>query len=72
VNKCYRLFMSSHDAWLLEGSEGDGWSDEDVRYGLCEYCEQPMEEGGCKECGPYLPELLASFTVVAGVVKEVG
>ena len=70
--------VSYYDTWLLEGSEPDGYDEDTAPHGLCDFCEQPMDYGSdgefCSRCGP-LPhealDIVASFTVVDGVVTEV-
>ena len=70
--------MSLYDSWLLEGSEGEPWTEDTAPHGLCEFCEAPMEYGAsgeyCPGCEPredleYSP-VRASFEVVEGKVRE--
>lgn len=65
--------MSAHDSWLLEGSEGEPWTEDTAPLGLCPFCECPIkaDDAGefCGECSPR--ELLASFRIDAeGRVSE--
>jgi hypothetical protein len=66
--------VSTHDSWLLEGSEGAAWDEDSAPYGLAECCEIPLDANGGCPCNPCLTEeyipVRASFEVAEGKVRE--